>query len=295
VTIRRSNGRVVRGHVAPGAARRDDLEALRRVTASNTGRAFAAIRHNARAIDALARSQRQLAMIVAELQARGDLSLLDGLLDRLSGLGKQLGEQQRVLASQTRSQRAIGKGLRLQDRAASIQKLSNAASSMQFAAFGTSGELLSQNNLVLAGNQLLWGFSDKLLGALGLTTAGPSILAWLAPVGSLLTSKIALRNQQHQRFVSGIATGFQLDSNAEFASVSIPLEGRIASDLFPSFRTREDVPVTATLLDTQSRVSLRQAVVRQGVLTIVIRNDDEESDVEGVRVAWMVDTGVGRG
>jgi hypothetical protein len=306
VKIRLPNHRWVRGHLAPAAARRDDLEVLRRITASNTERAFAAIQHNARAIDSLATSQHELAKLVAELQARCDPLRLEALFDVVARLELRFRKcrrsQKRALASHRRSvsrqQGALRKTLRLQARSASIQKLNAAATSMQVAAFGTKGNPLAKNNLLVAGNELLWGFFGELLERLGLKQPGQtSAWGWLLPVASLASGQVALGSQQHQRFVSGVATHFAIVGNNAMFSRS--LERDIAARLWPSFRRRDDVPVTTVALEPLVSV-LTEARVKRGVLTIIVASPDggefiTTEDLVDARIAWTVDTGVAGG
>jgi hypothetical protein len=307
VRIRLPSGRWVQGQVAPAAARRDDLEALRRITASNTARAFAAIQHNARAIDSLAASQRALAKSVAELRAKCDPALLQGLLQAVGGLELRLGrckdDQRRALASHrrkvARQQGVLRKQLKLQARSASIQKLNATVSSMQVAAFGTKGDPLARNNLLLAGNELLWGFAGELLEGLGLKRSGQtSAWGWLAPVASLAAGQVVLGNRQHQRFVSGVATGFT--PVGQVAVLSVSLQRHIAPALWPSFRLRDDVPVTRQLLPPFEAQAVI-ARVERGVLAIVlvpaadVEGPSSAADLVQARVAWTVDTGAGDG
>ncbi len=304
VKIRLPDNRWVRGHLAPAAARRDDLEVLRAVTEANTTSAFLAIQHNAHAIDSLADSQRQLAKIVAELQARGDPQQLRLLFDAIGRLERRMGRcvrtQRRALDTHrravSRQQGSLRKALRLQARGARIQKLSATATTMQAAAFGTSGKLLARNNLLVAGNDLLWGFFGELLELLGLKHPGQtSAWGWLAPVASLVTSQVALGRQQHQRFITGVATNFTVVGLTAIYQLS--LERHVAPALWPSFRGRDDLPVTTTMLGPFDRVAI-EGRVQGGVLIIAIVGTEAAhtvADLRDARVAWMVDTGDANG
>jgi hypothetical protein len=309
VTIRLPNNRQVRGAIAPAAAHRDDVAALRRVMTTNNRRAFAAIQHNARAIDALARSVRELALIVAELQARGGPAQLQGLLDSIEGLDLRLRQQGATTAS-------LSNDLQLQARTARIEKLNTTANMMQTAAFGEQGKLFSRTNLKLAGNNLLWGFMGDAMRGLGVLAPGEtSALGWLGPVASLAVSHVTLSQPPEpepepeptpppppERFITGIATNFE------------PISGLVGGDaglpqfLFQQFRlpllnhfqdpvaqkefiARKDVPVTATLLgDPFTNFAPEfpvMAFVNQGVLEIRVFGESEET---AVRVSFLVDT-----
>jgi hypothetical protein len=291
VRIQLPTGRWVRGHIAPAAAHRNDLAVLKHIVALDTARSYAAIRHNAHAIDALASTQQALASRVAELQRCCDGEMLKRLLERLKRLdlrvGKAVRAQRQQLVTLSQRQRSMRGQMRAQASRASVQVLNSTATSVQAAAFGTKGSLLARNNLLIAGNGLLWSFFGDLLQLLGLGRAG----GWLSPVASLLGSQVALGGEQHERFVSGVATQFFL-FKGNIAGRSISLEDRIGSRVWPSFRRRTDVPVTVKSLDPIG--ASIDASVADGVLTIVLRSSDEFPDgaeIVNARIAWLVDTG----
>ncbi len=284
------NGRTVRVAASPAPARRDDLAALGRVCAANDRTAFRSLAGHERAIEELARSQEKLRADLVAIQQRADLALV-GFLDWLSGLGRRVESVERqstvekasVSAQVARDRRELRSALRRQATAAQLQKVNAAVTSMQGAAFGEKGRLFGTNNLLLAGNQLLWSFIDPVLRALGLW-AGPdaSPLARWAPLGSLVTAYAALGRRQHVRFVSGVAT---IAAGEKVAAV--PLRDRIASGYFEEFRRRTDIPVTVVVVRGPA-IPVR-GFVRDGVLFLFL-GDESESEV---RVAWMVDTGIG--
>jgi hypothetical protein len=299
VTFRLPNNRRVRGYIAP-AAHRIDFAALRGATASNTARKFAAIQQNAQAIDALARSLRELAVVVAELQAQSDPALFEGLLGSLEGLNLSLGQQAQVLANQqaalAREQSSLRESVQAQARNASISKFTATASQMQSAAFGTQGKLLSRNNLLVAANNLVFGFLGNSLG-------------WLSPIASLAVAQVTIGRRTQPRFITGVATDFKtraisqgsLNPEEKFgvnavsrslrgaSLVQISLLDRIAPALRDSFRKRTDILVTASPLPPHADVEVLAAVM-DGTLTIV-----SFSKPEGLRVTWSVDTGAPNG
>jgi hypothetical protein len=311
---------------------RADLVAVRRATGANAAATHATLRHHAGAIDELGRAQTELAKQVAALQAIGDLSTLRRLARDLGMLERRVADVTRVQASALLSQertmqQAIvrqDQALREQVRSSRIAKLNATASSMQSSAYGAKGSPLATNNLLLAGNQLLWNFGGDLLRRLGgMSPAASSALGWLAPLGSLITGGALLANRQHQRFISGIATDFIPVVSAGYRpmvtavvprtpsawTVRVTLRPYIATSLWPTFQRRTDVPVTVTLLppdegsgsgsgpggegDDLRRRSAQAssaviAAVRDGTLYIVVTEVDTGM---ATRVAWMVDTG----
>jgi hypothetical protein len=197
-----------------------------------------------------------LARKVAALEERSNIAV-DGLLQNL-------------------------KGLQAQQTALYAQQANSVVNSMQAAAYGSRGDVLATNNLLIAGNQLLWTFIDPLLRVLGVTSGPlPAAVTMLSPVGSLLTGYVALGNRQHVRFISGIAT-FRGRRNVVFDT----LRDRIADSLWPEFQQRTNVPVTVVPVGNV-RVFIVSAAVRDGVLRIEV----EKRGSETVQIAWMVDTG----
>jgi hypothetical protein len=292
ITLR--NGHRIRATLSPALARRSELTALARVGAANDRKAFANIRRQHDALAALRQSHDELARKVAAMQEQSDQALV-GLLQGFAGL------EQRVQVVNTQSQTVLtSKGpirtLAVQQRRelqalalnARIQSVTNVVNSAQSAAFGQRGSIFATNNLVLAGNQLFWSFLDPFLRSAGIVEGvSPSVLAILAPLGSLLTGQIALGDQQHERFISGIAV---FDGTNSVAIES--LRAKIASGLWAEFQRRTNIPVTAVPLDPAA-VAIR-AEVRQGVLLVTILTPRFTAFAESpptLRVAWMVDTG----
>jgi hypothetical protein len=197
VRLRLPDGRTVPVALDPPLATRKQVAAAQRRASHEHAK-------HQRSIDQLARAQEALAARVNELEAQGDLALV-GMLRGLAGMRQRLEAaavvQTRALVAQRRSVtalvarqgRRVRGQLRAQGRASQIQKVNAAASSLQSAAYGQKGELLSRNNLLLAGNQLLWGFIDPILRGLGLWSgAAPSPVAWVSPLASLIIGGLAI-------------------------------------------------------------------------------------------------------
>jgi hypothetical protein len=245
--------------------------------ASANGRQLSAtIERQRKELQELQRSHDELTRKVDALEKRSK-SLL-GALDQL----KDLPLQRLALQSQV--------------QAARIQQVTGVVSNIQAAAFGETGKVFTRNNLVLAGNQLFWIFLDPVLRRFGVISGtSPSIVTWLAPVGSLLTGQLALANQQHVRFISGVATVTPGTVTFDI------LRDRIADGFWEEFQRRTDVAVTAVVLGQARLVAF--AEVRQGVLRVGVTLPDVDPllsppappPVQPVRVAWIVDTGVASG
>jgi len=266
-----SNGAVIR-------------QSASRPASADERRLSAAIERQRKELQQLQRAHDDLTRKVEALEKRANS--WRGALDQL----KDLPQQRQALESQLQSAR--------------VQQVSGVVGNLQAAAFGDAGSVFTRNNLFLAGNQLFWIFLDPVLRQLGVIRGtSPGVVRWLAPVGSLLTGQLALANQQHVRFISGVAT-------VTPGTVTLDtLRDRIADGFWEKFQRRTDIAVTAVALDQQPFVPF--AEVRQGVLRVGVtplgKGVGEPPDTGGlllvsvpslpqrVRVAWIVDTGVASG
>jgi hypothetical protein len=294
--LRLPDGRTLPVAFAPALATRQELDALGRASAAEHHRASRLDEQQQRSIEQLAQAHQALARRMTELEAQGDLALvgmLRGLADVRQRLSTTAVVQSQALAAQRRSVRAlvtrqgqrVRGQLRAQARVAQIQKVNAAASSLQSAAYGQKGELFARNNLLLAGNQLLWGFVDPILRGLGLWSgAAPSPLAWISPLASLITGGLTLGRFQHVRFLAGVAV---FDGSTD--TVRVALSDRIGPADFAEFRRRTDVPVTVMPLDRKPLPVEGQVV--EGTLVLRLERGSAGGGVG--RVAWTVDTGVG--
>jgi len=288
VEIRLPKGGRIRASMTPAAARRNDLDAFGRVSAANDRQAAAVIQHQSEALDRLQQSHDELTRKVAAIQEQADLALLN-LLKGFEGFEQtfqQVTKRQETLRAQTVSTRSVAarqrEELRSMAMSARIEQVTAVVNSVQSAAYGQRGSLLATDNLLLAGNQLFWMFIDPFLRSLGIITGpSPSMLAWLSPLGSLVTGHVALGNRQHERFISGVST---FDGKATVVVES--LRSRIASGYRDEFQRRRDVAVTIAPLDPMAGATFSAAVI-DGDLRIEAVGD---SPPEG-RVAWIVDTG----
>jgi hypothetical protein len=297
-----------RGFRAPtGPAEGRELVELARVTDDNWRRAFRAIQHNARAIDALASTlskleatQREMARLIAELQSRGDVALLETLLSGMGDLDIGFGRCRQQIERDIRSTRrlltdqvgAVERQVSELAGFARVQKLNDAATAMQTAAFGTQGDLLDGNNVLIAINHVVWGLLGDVAKALGVALGPSSPAALLSPLASLLVAQLTLGNRQHERFVSGVADGFV--STGQVAVATVLLKPYIAPSLWPTFQQRTDVLVSVMPLVVPGAQAFVTARVAGGVLTVTVDSSGEGSsppfDPSTLRVGWIVDT-----
>jgi hypothetical protein len=239
---------------------------------TNDQRHTAVIERQRDDLERLQRSHEELTRKVEALEKRSK-SLL-GVLDNLKDLPRQQQELQWHL------------------EAARVQQVAGVIGNVQAAAFGQPGSIFAPDNLLLAGNQLFWMFLDPMLRRFGvIRTSGPSVVSWLAPVGSVVTGQLVLANRQHVRFISDVTRVTPGGSTEEL------LRPRIADGYWEEFQRRTDVLATAVVLDRPTRRA--SAVVRGGVLRVFVVSGGASDAVltsgvkAPVRVAWMVDTATG--
>jgi hypothetical protein len=269
-----------------------------------SGAALAESRRQRAAIALLIRSQERLLRHVKAAGERADARVrrLGRRVARAERRAIRLAERSRLREVQAREARR--ESSRLRDR---VQALETAAlldqwaaivNILQSTAFGDSGSLNTTSNLLLLGNQFAWSSVDPVMRHIGLHSGpSPSLFKWLAPIGSLATGHLLLANRQHVRFVSGTT------AVTPGTTVTEPLRSRIADDLWRTFQRRNDVPASVVSLDPGApRMS---GLVRNGTLEITV--DPPPPPPAGamviggpvppppLRVAWMIDTGAGRG
>ena len=237
---------------------------------------------------------------------------------------------ERIEAEADRSQRQLrrqGAELRAQWRASQHRHRWDAAliaSALPlFAHFAQRGRLFGEKNLTLTLALGMWLFADDLArllsgGASGSPHRGADIWSPIAPFGNLLTGWWLLRDQQHWRFVTGVAEvprwlPWEHPRSAvnsllplgggrhRFYVAQIKLEPSLAKDHAEDFRGYADVPAVATLLSTDwsaacvaagAELSLL-ARVELGVLTLAVSVHaarSRELPEGSPTVAWWVDT-----
>ncbi|HJZ78576.1 MAG TPA: hypothetical protein VKE51_42905 [Vicinamibacterales bacterium] len=312
VNLRLANGSRIRAVIVPAVARRRDLAAVARASAINDRRAFAALRRHRRAIARLDRSNAALTDQVSTLQAQADVTL-SGLVTGFAGFERQVRNAVRpqVVAAagqpppssvgeprETRPVRRVrqspqlqrlqqARALRAQAFRAQVKEVTNVVNTVQATAFGQRGSVFATNNLLLAGNQLFWTFLDPVLQRVGVLDAtSATVVAALAPLGTLATGQILLADRQHVRFISGVAV---FDGTNVLVVES--LRGKVSEQLFPEFQKRTDVPITTQLLDPPSNLASFSAAVVNGSVRIRIVVADVEGALPKIRIAWTVDTG----
>jgi hypothetical protein len=288
IQIRLQDGSRIQARIAPTVAQQRDLTALAASSAKNERRTAQVLRRQRREIARVRSTNQALTQKLEALRSQTDRVLI-GLVRDVTVLERHVGQ----VAAQTRSalsKKAAAtaarqlKEMRALSLRSQLQSVTNVVNSLQAAAFGEKGSLVTTNNLILAGNQLFWGLLEPVLRQVGaLNPSSATVIAAVAPVGTLLTGQLLLGDRQHERYVTGVAT-FDPAVN----SVSIPLRGQVAENMWPQFRDRTDVVVTATPLEGGAPFQTI-ARVDQGNLRINLMNKTALFTTP-VRVAWTVDT-----
>ncbi len=303
--VRLPNGKRRRLSLAPGVARYHDVMALQKFSRVTTQQFYQGISDNSRAINALGKSIEKLEKKVEKLQSNE--ALIKGLTKRLAELntGLDLVKRNQHASVTQQKQAARQQSLmqerktRLQERAAQIQKLHATLNSVQTAALATPGDVFSSNNVLLAINQMAWGFAPELLKSLGFNAASlDNPTPWLTPIANLLTTQVLVGRRQQNRFVSGQVSLNNI--NADFYgffdighTAEVNLRNRIAPALWASFSRRDNIPVTTVLVEPQPRlpaVLTTFGEVRNGTLFVRIVGSGNVVP-ERVVVSWTVDTG----
>jgi hypothetical protein len=301
IAIRLRNGRNVQAVLTPAVARRSDLEALSRASAENDRRCFSALRRQRDTIHRLARTQRELAAKVEALQKRADdavVALSRGMAQSSRQL-RQVAEQgEKLLAEAGSAAKTAAGQLQQQIRtfasAQQAQNLTNVIGTAQATAYGDHGSVLSRNNVLLTGNQLLWTMLPTLSRAFGGSASTSMLLGWLAPLGTLVAGYAAVGSSVPEREPQRFITGIEVFEGGQTEDRDVPLRDRVPGDVFDRLRNRTDVPVTVTLLDAtldSDEVVRVAARVEDGTLKIRFLQLRRSR----ARVAWLIDTGVNGG
>jgi hypothetical protein len=194
-----------------------------------------------------------------------------------------------------------------------------------FAAYGQKGDPLGVNNAVLAISLAVWLVGDELSDYLtgerriqGGLLRDVDVWSYVAPFANLLTGWWLLRDQQHERFVTGLAVfrapappaGVQFSVVVESSSQAvstyvytwvIDVAGiHVAAGHMDEFRSYSDVAAIATIRSATLKPQVRavvgppSATVALGFLTITVEVKAKppvvDSILESLEVAWLVDT-----
>jgi hypothetical protein len=220
-------------------------------------------------------------------RARNEVERLRATGDRLDRQVSSVSKELSALTEQVEQTRIkVAEGLTAIAVENKFQQITDVLSSLQSNAYGERGSVLATTNLLLAANQMFWTLLNPLLTGAGvLSKSGSGTLTILTPIGSFLTGQLLLADRQHQRFITGVST---MDQNG---MAIVTLRSYIAESEWPAFQRRTDVVVTLNVIDGLNLFNTF-ANVTDGVLTIRI-TPRMLKQAPGMRVAWMIDTGIG--
>jgi hypothetical protein len=219
-------------------------------------------------------------------QTAQDIERLREAGDRLSRRAASLEKEVAVLterADQVRLQ--VNQGFAMIAMEGRLRQITDIVTALQSNAYSERGSVLAISNLLLAANQMFWTLLEPVLKEAGmLSKAGSSSLQLLTPIGAFLTGQLLLANRQHERFLTGIST---VDSAGDAAEV---LRSRIAESDWADFQRRGEMPTIVYVVNNPGFFA--QGSVSDGVLKIKVFPAAKQPKA-GVRVAWLVDTGIG--
>lgn len=287
VTAVLPNGRQSRMRIIPTVASVREVNRLRVSLLGNERKQAVATARNSRAIRSLAVAQAAAVKKLTVQQVKSDKDLGKRLLEGHNRLDKRITKE---LGSGTgfsdKRTRRMLRQIERQRRRSLMDGVLLATAAPFYSAYGDKSDPFGFNNWVLTGSTLGWMVGDEVIDAFAGKSSALRSLAtvwsYAAPVGNGLTNYLALRNYQHVRFISGVAT---IDSKNE---VVIELKDYIATGSFDDFKTRDhfaaaaprshDVGVTAILFENNSKLRLTL-------------NNAPETGKPSVDVVWVVDTG----
>lgn len=235
VTATLPNGRTTWFRLDPAPVPVDQMNRLARQAARADVRHALHTRATARSIETLTRSLAKDVASVNAAQLRGDRALGaklrkgDAKLEQK--ITKAAGE---VAAAGTKSAKQLTRGVGRIRRRAIWDSAVIASAAPLFAAYGQRDNPFGSHNVTLAAALGVWLFGDELTDMISGRPDDPPTLvrdvdlwSYIAPFGNLLAGWWLMRDEQHQRFVTGTATTFGE------VSVRIPQAATLAAEDIP--------------------------------------------------------------
>jgi len=221
------------------------------------------------------------ARVQSDKEVRKQMS--DGLTALDKRLNTELGTRNGTLAKHSKRMIAMVKRA---NRRSMARSAAAAVALPIFAAYGDRSSPISPTNLKLTGSLAFWMFGGDVLGALaGGSKAGGSlrrlgdVWSYAGFAGNAVTSHLLVKDQQHERFVTGTATGFT-------AGTALPVTLPIAKGVAEEFGKRADkAPVVATIVSGGGADTTLATAIKDGKLEITAGGT-----VTNLKVAFMVDT-----
>jgi hypothetical protein len=279
--------------LTPALASMTDVNTLSKRIAANDARQAKAEAANSRAINRLAKAQGAAVKRLSAEQVRNHAALTKAISDGDARLEKRLTNELRgKRGTMGKQRRGLGRALRTQQQRSLMNAITIAVALPFVSAYGTRGDLLSKNNLIIGGSTLGWVSLEELIerfsgkkARAGWLGSAAGIWSYAAPVANALTIWLFLRNEQHERFVTGVST---VDLSSGIAHIDIPV-GTGYQEEFNALTT--DIPAVATPISLPAGMTGIKVEVVPGTTTTNRRLQVTPIGTSGagVELAWIVD------
>lgn len=277
-----------------------ELNKLRAIINVNDRRQGAALAANTRAINGLARAQAAAVKKLADQQVKSDKELAKRIVEGDTAISKRLtAELSGSKGGLAKQQKRIFRLLRQERRRRLFDNILLTTAMPIFAAYGDRSSPISKTNLILTGSLAGWLLGDELLdqymsgpGKAGRTVNNlANVWSYVAPVGNAATAYLALRNVQHERFVTGVAaTTADIAANATgTVTVTTPAQLGIKDTTFAELKAKPAGTTVAVASMVTGGAASVEAQVVNGVLTLTV-TAGATAIPNGSKIAWMVDT-----
>jgi hypothetical protein len=285
VTAILPNGRQSRMRIVPTVASVREVNRLRVSLLSNERRQSQANVRNAKAIRSLAVAQASTLKRLTAQQVKSDKDLGMRIVEGHNRLDKRITKE---LGSGTgfsdkRSKRML-RQLERQRRRALMDGVLLATAAPFFSAYGDKSNPFGFNNLVLTGSTVGWMVGDELIDAFAgkssMMRSLATVWSYAAPVGNGLTNYLALRNYQHERFISGVA------KVKAGETTTVELEDYVGTASFSDFTSRDHFVAAAPRTHAVGITAVFSADKSQLLLTM----QTEVAAITETEVVWVVDT-----
>lgn len=297
VTAELPNGRRTKMRISPVPASVRDVNKLASRIASNDKRQARAEAANSRAINRLAAAQAASVKQMAAAQVKSDSQLAKKIADGDARLEKRISSELSGKGGIGASQRKmLMRVVKTQRRRAIWNTITIASALPFFIAYGDRKELFGKNNLILAASLGGWLLADELVDQFtgkgkkeGALATGADVWSYVAPVGNAATAYFLLKDQQHERFITGIETVTFSDGETSLVKrVPIP----VGKDFSEDFAKETNVYALATINGKSAvpEITGVKATVEKGELVLTFNVSAATSDDGTVEVAWVVDT-----
>ena len=301
VTAVLPNGRRTQMRLTPSPAPISEVNKLRAVINVNDKRQGATLAANTRAINGLAKTQAAAVKKLSDQQVKSDRELAKRIVEGDTRLDKRItAELSGSKGGLAKQQKRIMRMLRRQRRRSVWNNNLLTTAMPIFSAYGDRTNPLSRTNLILTGSLATWLLGDELLdqymrspGKAGRTTSNiANVWSYVAPVGNAATAYLLLKDVQHDRFVTGVATLPAIAAGVTGSvAVTDPQLG-IGTKTFTEVFSKQPagkISAVATVLSGGAPDRVVSAQVANGTLTITL-GSGANAVPDGTKVAWMIDT-----